>query len=476
MAPNTMPQPPRRPLTQKGVERKRPGPAPKPLSERLAMKAAKPVRRVERSYTRERKIEVLMFLLNHRVPDPRPRKVPRRRIGQPHEEELTQPMVATPNGDLVWYRAPTYAEASSWWKIPTPTIQGWWDSREKLLEGTGIEIPKVGPGGLAVKENGGAENGTSQSSAPGSAGEATAPPTPQSAQAPAPAAPAVTPAPGPVPGTQPVGPPTGSGAPPTPVSPVGQAQVTPSPSVPASASTWAAAYPPAAKPQPTPSAPVDYPVTFGGQYPSHHPASSGGPHHPQQAASSGPELKQIGQRFAQKSVAQSPASTIIAMYHAGGPALAAYPPEQPPATFTAHPPAYVSPYGNPYPGQQQQHHPQQAHYHQHHQALHQQAHLQYHPQQAHHEQQQQQQPPDAALPASTPLLPAASAAGAPAGAGVGAGTTETLGTTTTSVGSPSGMDHGQTPASSNSPPDSVVPLESGSTTIEPSTEPVTPPA
>lgn len=146
------PAPPaRRPLTLKAAEKKRPGPAPKPLVEGLRTSPAKQIRRVERSYSRERKIEVLLYLLNHRVPDARPRRVPRRRIGQPHEQELTQPMVRTETGEYVWYRAPTYAEASNFWKIPTPTIQGWWDSREKLLKGTGIEVPTVGPGGLSAE-------------------------------------------------------------------------------------------------------------------------------------------------------------------------------------------------------------------------------------------------------------------------------------------------------------------------------------
>ncbi|KAK3996527.1 hypothetical protein QBC44DRAFT_355680 [Cladorrhinum sp. PSN332] len=152
MAPNVPPKPtpPRRSLTLKGLERKRPGPPPKPLSERLKNKPLKQVKRIERSYTRERKVEVLLYLLQHRVPDPRPRKVPRRRIGQPHEEELTQPMVTNEYGELVWYRAPTYSEASEFWKIPTPTIQGWWDAREKILEGTGFELPQVGPGGVST--------------------------------------------------------------------------------------------------------------------------------------------------------------------------------------------------------------------------------------------------------------------------------------------------------------------------------------
>ncbi|CCC06224.1 unnamed protein product [Sordaria macrospora k-hell] len=147
MAPRKPPPPPVVRLTVKGVPAKRRGPAPKPLSER-PWTAPKPVRRVERSYTRERKIEVLQFLLNHRIADYRPRKAPRRRIGQPAHEQEPVPQTSTrdENGQLVWYRAPTYVEASEWWKIPIPTIQGWWDNREKILEGTGIELPKANPG------------------------------------------------------------------------------------------------------------------------------------------------------------------------------------------------------------------------------------------------------------------------------------------------------------------------------------------
>ncbi|KAK3363073.1 hypothetical protein B0T25DRAFT_575706 [Lasiosphaeria hispida] len=121
-------------LTKKGTLRKRPGPAPKPR------------KRVEQSYTRQRKIDVLLFLLNHRVADSRLRKVPRRRIGQPHDQEPEQPMIRDANGELVWYRAPTYIETSKFWKVPVPTIQGWWDAREKILEGTGIELPAAATG------------------------------------------------------------------------------------------------------------------------------------------------------------------------------------------------------------------------------------------------------------------------------------------------------------------------------------------
>ena len=143
MAPTPPPTTARRPLTLKGLPRKKPGPVPKPLSERLKGKPMKPLRRVERSYTRERKIEVLMYLLNHRIPDNRHRRqVPRSRVGQSHEQDWTQSMIQNESGEYVWHRAPTYAEASQFWKIPTPTIQGWWDSRKKLFEGSGIELPE----------------------------------------------------------------------------------------------------------------------------------------------------------------------------------------------------------------------------------------------------------------------------------------------------------------------------------------------
>lgn len=47
-------------------ERGRPGPKAKPLSNG-AYKLRCPIRRIRRSYSRQRKIEVLLFLLNHRV-------------------------------------------------------------------------------------------------------------------------------------------------------------------------------------------------------------------------------------------------------------------------------------------------------------------------------------------------------------------------------------------------------------------------
>ncbi|KAL2165935.1 hypothetical protein VTG60DRAFT_3577 [Thermothelomyces hinnuleus] len=91
---------------------------------KIPSKALKQVKRVERTYTRERKIEVLLNLLNCREPDARVTRFPRRRIGQSYERKrmLSHRMVREPNGAFVRYRAPTYCEASASWKVPVPTI------------------------------------------------------------------------------------------------------------------------------------------------------------------------------------------------------------------------------------------------------------------------------------------------------------------------------------------------------------------
>ncbi|KAK5654958.1 hypothetical protein OQA88_6715 [Cercophora sp. LCS_1] len=132
-----------------GIQKPRRGPKPKPLSEKVkGWKFEKPKRRQERSYTRERKIEVIMFLLNHRVPDTR-EVMPRRRYGQYDVEN--EPPQENPDGTFTYFRAPTYTEASEWWKIPTATICSWWDKREAILAGSGIELPakKVHPEGAS---------------------------------------------------------------------------------------------------------------------------------------------------------------------------------------------------------------------------------------------------------------------------------------------------------------------------------------
>ncbi|KAK0656152.1 hypothetical protein B0T16DRAFT_398713 [Cercophora newfieldiana] len=129
-----------------GVEKKRKGPKPKPLSEKVeGWTWDKPKARKERSYTRDRKIEVIMYLVKHKIKEVRSyRRVARRRIGQyPGDGDLEPEM--GPDGQMIWHRAPTYAEASEFWKIPTATISNWWEHREKILKGTGIELPARPP-------------------------------------------------------------------------------------------------------------------------------------------------------------------------------------------------------------------------------------------------------------------------------------------------------------------------------------------
>ena len=85
----------------------RPGPKPKPLSNRV-YKPRGPIKRVRRTYSRERKIEVLLFLIHHRVPP-------------------------SQNSRSTEYRRPTNAEAASYWKIPENTIQEWWKKQDEIL-------------------------------------------------------------------------------------------------------------------------------------------------------------------------------------------------------------------------------------------------------------------------------------------------------------------------------------------------------
>src|SRR6266702_7604593 len=98
--------------------KKRPGPKTTPLDAR-PYKQHKPISRIERSYSRERKIQVLLFLIHHRVKDDQRRRA---RAG------CTNAETELPDGTV--YRPPTAAEASAYWKIPEPTIKGWWRQRD----------------------------------------------------------------------------------------------------------------------------------------------------------------------------------------------------------------------------------------------------------------------------------------------------------------------------------------------------------
>src|SRR5450432_1833789 len=86
----------------------RPSPKPIPLSER-PYKPPKPIKRVERSYTRERKIEVILFREHHRVQS-----------------------IDLDTGLMV-YSPPTFQQISAYWKILEVTIRGWWNTRDAII-------------------------------------------------------------------------------------------------------------------------------------------------------------------------------------------------------------------------------------------------------------------------------------------------------------------------------------------------------
>ncbi|TPX11694.1 uncharacterized protein E0L32_007673 [Thyridium curvatum] len=110
------------------VHKKR-GPKPKPLSERVS-KATNPITRPTRRYSRKRKIEVLMYLIHHRVAEPpqplNARHRRRRLFGTAPVHNIEDGLV---------YRLPTYEEASAFWKIPRSTILKWYQIRDQILEG-----------------------------------------------------------------------------------------------------------------------------------------------------------------------------------------------------------------------------------------------------------------------------------------------------------------------------------------------------
>ncbi|KAH6897158.1 hypothetical protein B0T10DRAFT_556996 [Thelonectria olida] len=101
------------------VPKKR-GPKPKPLSERK-FKPSKPIVRVERSYSKRRKEEVIMWLLNHKVYDP-----------------------FSPNskGGI---RKPTFREAGQFFNIPFTTLGSWFRNRRKIIPDLPPGEPETAP-------------------------------------------------------------------------------------------------------------------------------------------------------------------------------------------------------------------------------------------------------------------------------------------------------------------------------------------
>jgi hypothetical protein len=87
----------------------RPGPKLKPLSERL-YKPPKPIQRIERSYSRERKIEVILFRQHHRIPS-----------------------INRDTGLLIYW-PPTFQQMEAFWKIPQTTMKRWWKNQDSIVK------------------------------------------------------------------------------------------------------------------------------------------------------------------------------------------------------------------------------------------------------------------------------------------------------------------------------------------------------
>ena len=111
------------PSTPHPPPKKKPGPKPKPLTERAV--ANKPVKRLQRSYSREKKIQVITFLAQHKKVKTRERQN-RRRTG-------TDDSHAALKTDALTYRDVTLREASQFFKIPVATLSNWWQLRDDIL-------------------------------------------------------------------------------------------------------------------------------------------------------------------------------------------------------------------------------------------------------------------------------------------------------------------------------------------------------
>ncbi|CCF44675.1 hypothetical protein CH063_03395 [Colletotrichum higginsianum] len=105
-----------------GTPYKRPGPPPKPPHEKAAYKQRAPVKRAERSYTDQRRREVILFLESHKM---------------------------TCDEDDVRARR---TEASEWFKVPERTIHSWWKRRDKIFGRAPRKLTKVEQRRLAEGE------------------------------------------------------------------------------------------------------------------------------------------------------------------------------------------------------------------------------------------------------------------------------------------------------------------------------------
>ncbi|KAK7739851.1 hypothetical protein SLS53_005443 [Cytospora paraplurivora] len=128
---------------------KRRGPKPKAPHER-PWKEPKPISRPKVTYNLKRKQEVLLWLIHHRVEDVESDIPGRATTAKWREGEAgcveKDPRIM-PDGSKKWMRAPTYHEASKFWKVSASTLTSWWKKRKEILGGEvpQPEIPLVHP-------------------------------------------------------------------------------------------------------------------------------------------------------------------------------------------------------------------------------------------------------------------------------------------------------------------------------------------
>ncbi|KAM6540150.1 hypothetical protein FALCPG4_001888 [Fusarium falciforme] len=135
--------------------RKKPGPKPKALSERV-YKPAKPIQRIENSYSQRRKEEVLLYLLNHTIYDPDSWK------------------------SVNCYRKPFQRDAAKHFKIPEATIHTWWKNRTSILnrekksrkKKDSKDLPALEAGETAPPDTDATESETPETSATLASGQA----------------------------------------------------------------------------------------------------------------------------------------------------------------------------------------------------------------------------------------------------------------------------------------------------------------
>ncbi|KAM5358326.1 hypothetical protein ACJZ2D_015395 [Fusarium nematophilum] len=112
---------PKHPNLQATPKLKR-GPKPKPPSERKS-KPFSPLKRKEETHSHEKKVRVLLFLINHRIYDPNANSWGSRRVQI-----------------IDGYRQPYLSEAAKWLLVKKQTIHEWWKQRDKILGITPKEI------------------------------------------------------------------------------------------------------------------------------------------------------------------------------------------------------------------------------------------------------------------------------------------------------------------------------------------------